>query len=111
MKVTNQDGIYKASRITGPKHNYLGLKMSATPPTNTSVVPRRINDELAGIDEEQLVAAVIRGIEDANRIIAKPLYPQLIEYVPSDTPDYAAYTQLSKAIVEAASAECISQDD
>lgn len=111
MKVTKRDDVYKASRITGPKHNYLGLRMSATPLMQPSVVPRHLNDEAKVIDEAKLVAAVIAGIEDGNRTTAMPLFAHLIEYVPSDTPDYAAYSQLAKAITEAASADfAVNQD-
>lgn len=111
MKVTKQDDVYKASRITGPKHNYLGLSMSTAPPVSTSIVPRHLNDEPTAVDETLLVEAVIAGIEDGNRTTAMPLFAHLIEYVPSDTPDYAAYSQLAKAITEAASADfALNQD-
>ena len=107
VKVTKRNDVYKASRITGPKHNYLGLILSKTPSEATALLPHKLNNEPSVIDETKMVVAVAAGIDDANRSINTPLYAQAIEYVPSDTPDYSAYSQLAKAIVEAASADFV----
>lgn len=105
MRVTKVDGVYKASRITGPKHNFLGLVLSTTAPLDTALVQCPIKGELPVIDEVQLVAAVLAGVEQSNRTRSAALYAHSIEYVPSDTPDYETYSLLAKTITEAAAAE------
>ncbi len=110
MKVTKHNDVYKASRITGPKHNYLGLRMSTSPPTEMSILPHNLNDELSVVDVTQLVDAVNAGIEESNQANAKTVFVLSIEYVPSDTPDYATYSLLAKAIAEAASSDFASDD-
>lgn len=107
MNVTKSDGIYKISRITGPKHNYLGLALSTIPPQTTAIIRRRLNGESDMIDESKMIAAITFGIEDANRLLNTPLFAHSIEYVPSDTPDYSAYSQLAHAIVEVASKDFV----
>ena len=105
MKVTKTNNVYKASRITGPKHNYLGLVFTKVQPTETKLVRHTLNNEPVAIDPAQVIAAVVAGIEEANRANPTTLYADSVEYVISDTPDYAAYFQLAKAIAESASAD------
>lgn len=104
MKVTYSDGLYKCSRITGPKHNYLGLKLSDEQPAEVLVFARQLGGEACVIDETQMVAAVADGICEVNRYRKKHLFASYIEYVPSDTPDYSAYSHLARAIIETAGA-------
>jgi len=103
LNVTKFNDMYKASRITGPKHNDLGLVLSRTPSMSKPVLSRTLNNETAVIDERQLVAAVVAGIEEANHSTEAPLHAPSIQYVSSDTPDYSAYSQLAKAIALKAS--------
>src|SRR5256885_1106236 len=105
MKVTRVNDVYIASRITGPKHNYLGLVLSIAPPIHTVVTQRMLDDGPGVVNEQQLVAAVTAGIDEANRSRVITLFAHSIEYVSSDTPDYAAYSLLAKTITDVASAD------
>ncbi len=100
MNVQKNNGMYKSSRIAGPKHNYLGLALVSSPSGNVKIVQRSVKgDESFQIDESKLVFAVSEGLSEANRTSGRPLYIDCIEYVPSDTPDYNAYTDLAKTII------------
>ncbi len=77
--------------------------MSAAPMINAAIEARMLVNEPAVIDETQLIAAVTAGIDHGNRAKRKVLYAHMIEYVPSDTPDYGVYSELARAITEAAS--------
>ena len=105
MRVTKVGETYKASRITGPKHNYLGMVVSLNIPEEMVVVARTLKEEEAVIDESRLVTAVQAGIEKANRAQERKLYAQSVEYVRSDTPDYQAYCDLASAIMAAAASD------
>jgi hypothetical protein len=102
MRVSCVDGVYKASRITGPKHNYLGIRFAVAQSTSLTVAPRRLADEEPTVIEELLVEAVNAGIQSASLAIGIQLFPQTIEYVPSDTADHAAYKSLAAEITQSA---------
>ncbi len=96
--------MYKTSRISGPKHNYLGLSLNTDLPTEVRVRPLIIReDTLFTIDEVKLMAAVSEGVRDGNRHSGRTLFIDYLEYVPTDTPDYKAYTELAKTIIQSAS--------
>ena len=100
MNVVKHEGIYKASRITGPKHNFLGLAVTPDAPPCIQCVQRRMpGDGTCEIDEARLMSAVSEGVSRANRELRSPLFVEQIEYVPTDTPDYGAYIELAKSIV------------
>jgi len=103
MRVIRVGHVYRASRITGPKHNFLGMSLSDTQPSALEIVRRSINNEPPVLDEELVVRSARRGIENATIAAnAQPLYPTMIEYVESDSPDYSAYELLAAAIMNAA---------
>jgi len=81
------------------------LVLTKVRPTEIKLISRTLNNEPAVIDPARVIGAVVAGIEEANRENATVLYADSVEYVVSDTPDYAAYSQLAKAIAEAASAD------
>ncbi len=104
MNVTKTGDMYKASRIAGPKHNYLGLVLTGDVRDASTVVERTLKDEVPPrcIDKERLVAAVNEGVQKGNRDHGSTFHVEVIEFVPSDTPDYEAYVAMAKAIVSAA---------
>lgn len=103
MKVLKQNGIYKATRITGPKHNFLGLALTRVEPVRIQCVEKRLaNNEVVQIDEEKLRSAVSEGALIANRQLHTSIFIERIEYVPTDTPDYSAYIELAQLIVRSA---------
>lgn len=106
MNVVKHEGVYKASRIAGPKHNFLGLAITPKAPSSIQCVQRRMpGDGVCEIDEARLVSAVSEGVSVANRELPTPLFVEQIEYVPTDTPDYGAYIELAKSIVCSASSD------
>ena len=106
MNVIKVNGMYKSSRIAGPKHNYLGLILVSSPPENIRIVQRTVKgDESRQIDESKLLLGVSEGLSQGNRESGGLLYIECIEYVPSDTPDYKAYIELAKTIVQSASSD------
>lgn len=104
MNVIKNDGMYKTARISGPKHNYLALALTAVTPTEVKIRPRIAHGcGPYDIDESKLLAAVTEGVEDGNRDTGRTLSVDCLEYVPTDTPDYQVYKELARAIIQSAS--------
>lgn len=103
MNARKVDGMYKSSRITGPYHNFLGLRFSSTKPAQITFIPRPFVGETPVIDVTCLESAVLAGVRDGWAETREQLFVSEIEYVPSDTAIYTGYHILAKAIVEVAS--------
>jgi hypothetical protein len=103
MHVTKVGNVYKVVRITGPQHNFLGLAFSEDAVPSLTVERLQVGEEVArALDEPQLLAAVQRGIAEANAQFGTHFCAATVQYVVTDTPDMAVYTLLAHAIVEAA---------
>lgn len=96
------DGRFYVSRITGPTHNLLGLRLSKQPASGVTIVklppvhPGRHNP----MDEAQLQAAVMAGIGAANRECGTKWHVAEIAYVEDDTPMYSQYQICANAVVK-----------
>ncbi len=93
MRYSISGDFYRATRITGPTHNLLGLAFSGDAPQGVTL------DRLAGssehsIDERALEEAVLSGVEEANNASGTGYRLKRIEYVPTDTPDPEIYSYL-----------------
>jgi hypothetical protein len=105
MNVIKTGNIYKATRITGPQHNFLGLVLSET--DVPSIVIERLcietsKAEVETLAEQQLIDAVQRGVTEANETFGTHFRVERLQYVPTDTPHPAVYQALAKQIVERA---------
>lgn len=106
MNVVKHEGVYKAFRVTGPTHNFLGLSITPNEPPSVRCVQRNLpGGGKCEIDEAKLVTAVSEGVSIAKRELQIALFVEQIEYVPTDTPDYEAYFDLAKAIVCSAASD------
>ncbi len=96
------DGRFQVSRITGPTHNLLGLRLSKQPAFGVMIVklppvhPGRHNP----IDEAQLQIAVMAGVEAANRECGTEWHVAEIAYVEDDTPAFSQYQICANAVVK-----------
>lgn len=108
MNVIKIGNMYKATRITGPQHNFLGLVLSEDISPSLTIESLLIDDGERGvktIDEQELVDAVKRGVTKANAAFSTQFHIERLQYVPTDTPNPAAYEALARHIVEYASME------
>ncbi|EDV6532536.1 hypothetical protein A6X29_003898 [Salmonella enterica subsp. enterica serovar Cerro] len=93
-----KDKIYKAVKITGPRHNFLGLVFSDTP-VELEIVNLE-EKKPSYINEPQLIDAVLKGIQEGSAHSNFPYTVQKILYVGSDSPWYEAYELLSFEIAQ-----------
>lgn len=102
MKVFFDGSIYKASRITGPSHNFLGLVFSSGAEVPLTVEALPGNDPNASgpvIVKDEVVRQVLDGVAEANRELSTGFSVAKIQYVATDTPNSSAYSDLAKRIV------------
>ena len=108
MNVVKVGDVYKATRITGPQHNFLGLVLSETAVESVTIEPLSVDaSEVAveTLDDQQVIDTVQRGVTEANEAFGTRFRIARLQYVPTDTPNLAAYSTLAKHIVEHASRE------
>ncbi|ETX03253.1 MAG: hypothetical protein ETSY2_33915 [Candidatus Entotheonella gemina] len=106
MNVIKIGNVYKATRITGPQHHFLGLVLSETAVPPVMIEPLSIDErETKGesVDEQPLIDAVQRGVTAANEVFGTQFHIERRQYVTTDTPDPTVYETLAKQIVERAS--------
>jgi hypothetical protein len=92
----------QTARITGPTHNFLGLHVDVAKPERlrvTMLAPVGKRGP-SGIDEAELVEAVLAGIASANREHGTSWHAVEITYVEDDTPAYREYEICAHAIVQ-----------
>ncbi len=103
MKVYRDGPYIKATHVTGPPHNYLGLVLQ-----RSEVVPKTRVDRVElpndgnnpdRVDEEQLVKIVKQEVDNANTGLEAKIQLQIIQYVPTDSPREEIYRLMAKNII------------
>jgi hypothetical protein len=92
----------QASRITGPTHNFLGLRVDVAMPERLLIARLQPIGKRgpSGIDEAKLVEAVMAGVARANSENGTSWHIVEITYVEDDTPVYGQYEICAHAIVQ-----------
>lgn len=100
MHFTHNKGLYTVSRITGPTHNFLGIRLSESEAEITVMaLPIRLNETI-NITPEDVMSQAISGLEIANRELGKQYYISEIQYVASDTYSPIAYETLTRILLK-----------
>lgn len=102
MNVVQHGGLFKASRIAGPKHNYLGLAFCKKE-QEIQLIERRLRGEkecAAAVNPDELIRVVRDAVTAESEANGQRLFISTIEFVPTDSPDLLAYTELARAIVK-----------
>jgi hypothetical protein len=91
---------HKVIRITGPKHNLLGIAFTNEGGKTIEVEALKKTDDKGGtIDAEGVKEQVILGINEANTELGVNYNIRKIQFVPTDTPPISVYRDLAKEIV------------
>lgn len=92
---------YKVVKISGPKHNLLGIALGDASTLDVFPLPIKAG-EIARIDEQDLVAQVLSGIDEINNELGCNYSLGKIQYVPSDTPSKSVYRELVQEVLRRA---------
>ena len=101
MKFVNDAPLFKISRITGPKHNFLGLQFVKAPLVGEPVVERLSvsKAEKEHLSDSEVVAQVKIGLAEARSFCKGSYWLEKIQYVPSDSPPVEVYKELAVEII------------
>jgi hypothetical protein len=101
MQFIFDGNIYKAIKISGPKHNILGLAIDATGHIKECkiVTLDETNPEI-NINPSDVEEQVQAGIREINQQFGVNFVVKEIQYVPADTPSKTIYKELTIEILK-----------
>lgn len=92
--------VYKVARITGPEHNFLGIRL-ADDGREIDVVQLPMNSgECHQIDQDSVLAQVNQGLLEVNSELGKAYSISQILFVPSDSPSKSIYKYLTVELIK-----------
>ena len=94
-----RDGFFIATRITGPTHNFLGLKFCDRFVPPDDFVFDVIENEEKRITREQVTTEVMAGLELVNRQLETNYHIKEIRVFSDDSPTVGVYGFLTRCIV------------
>jgi hypothetical protein len=99
MQVIEQEGVYKSSRIAGPKHNYLGIAFSRVR-SSIEIIARELprDSHAKKVVADEVLDVVVQVVKRESEVRGQQIYVTRIEFVPTDTPEIAAYEELATII-------------
>jgi len=101
MKFINNAPLYKVSRITGPKHNFLGLQFASIPSDVEPIVERLsvASSENENLIDSEVAAQVKLGLAEARSFCRGTYWLEKIQYVPTDSSPAEIYRTLAVEII------------
>jgi hypothetical protein len=100
MNFSRNGDWYQVSRITGPSHNFLGLKFgesSASPPV---VEFSSVGTGAEEIEADDVQRQVLEGLYEANAQLGTAYHIAAIRFVTTDTPSLSIYRSLTRSLIE-----------
>jgi hypothetical protein len=103
MQFSKEGEFYKASRVTGPRHNLLFLSFitgdnSASPIIGAN--PAIGDCSHSPLDKQQILSAVLEGVRLANHQLGTDYQVAMVRYVENDTPPEITYSYLAFKLIE-----------
>lgn len=101
MTVYETNGILRASRVTGPQHNYLGLSFSSIEctPRVTERPDPGVTSASSKVSGKDVLRVILQVVARERLAFNRPLFVSLVEFTPTDYPCLTAYEELATAIV------------
>ena len=101
MKLFFDGEIYRISRITGPKHNFLGISFGNTiTEIEVEAVETKPDVSESRLCEKKIVESVLNGINRKNIELKTDYKVKKIQYIVSDTPPENIYGQLAEEMID-----------
>ncbi len=94
-----KDNYFIATRITGPRHNFLGLQFCDHLISPDNVVVDVIENKESRVNSEAVKAEVMAGMELISRAIKMDYFVTAIRIYSDDSPTPGVYTFLTRCIV------------
>jgi hypothetical protein len=106
MRFRHCGSTYSATRITGPRHNYLAITFATearSPEPQVIELPPQGGCEHPPLDGAKVLAAVLAGVAEGNREFGASFAVATVQYVANDTGPEEVYHHMARALVEEAS--------
>ncbi|MBD2122461.1 hypothetical protein [Trichocoleus sp. FACHB-262] len=103
MHFTKRGNFYQASRITGPRHNFLAIALTPGHSTRETVVealPPVGECRHAALSAAAILSSVAEGVAKANSAFGTGYGVTNIQYVENDTPPEAVYGFMAHEIIK-----------
>jgi hypothetical protein len=100
MNVFEHNNMFKASRVSGPKHNYLGIAFSELE-KDIKLIEKQLpgDGKLAkSVDVSEMTRVVREAVAIEAEMHGQRLFVSKLEFVPTDSSDLSAYSKLAKVI-------------
>lgn len=100
MQFIFDNGVYKVARITGPHHNFLGVRLNEVDSKVTVEALPVKNGERVHIEQQDVLAQVVDGLREVNEELGTNYFVSLILFVPSDSPSSSVYKFLTIELIK-----------
>lgn len=101
MQFIFDGNIYKAIKISGPKHNILGLALDDIGRISECKIVALYNkNPEINISASDVMEQVQAGIQEINKQFGVNYAASQIQYVPADTPSQTIYKELTMEILK-----------
>jgi hypothetical protein len=101
VQFINNAPLYKVIRITGPKHNMLGIQFSESPMTSPPIVEALNAEPHASVKlaAGDVVEQVTQGVRLAEQEFGREYHVEKIQFVTTDTPPASVYKDLAIELI------------
>jgi hypothetical protein len=99
MQFILDNDVYKVARITGPEHNFLGIRLADTNQGIDVVeLPLKVG-ERRQIDTNMVLEQVVEGLQGINEELRTKYAISHVYFVPSDSPSKSVYKLLISELI------------
>lgn len=99
MQFVLDNGVYKVARITGPSHNFLGIRLSDDKRKMKVLSLQSDCCKILRINEEEVVNQVSLGLARINENLSKQYFISEVQFVASDTYSSDVYELLTMELI------------
>jgi len=102
MQITQHGQYYQIVNVTSQRHNLLALLCGEGETAGPPVVerfPAIAGVEREFLDPQELLKAVLAGVERANREHGRRFRVRVLRYVENDTPPESIYSELAYRLI------------
>lgn len=105
MRVSQEGDLYRGSHITGPTHNYLGLRLNRQGEASFAVTvlpPIGESQRHAGLSADEVHQWISEGVTRANDELGTNYAVDYAEVVENDSRQPEIYAELARRIIKEA---------
>lgn len=100
MQFIKDNDLFKVARITGPKHNFLAIRLSDEDcPIEVKDLPIKMGEKCR-INSDDVKEEISLGLAEVNKELGARYYVSEVQYIPSDSPPVSIYRMLIAELIK-----------